>query len=105
MRAGAPAINGHEALKAVFVKAGVDQFRQHTSGYGMAPGFPPSWGEPTNMFGGSNDVLQANMVMSVEPGLFIKSESLGVRLIDNVIVTEKGVQLLSTTSREIAVVG
>ena len=105
MRAGAPAINGHEALKAVFVKAGVDQFRQHTSGYGMAPGFPPSWGEPTNMFGGSNDVLQANMVMSVEPGLFIKSEGLGVRLIDNVIVTEKGVQLLSTTSREIAVVG
>jgi Xaa-Pro aminopeptidase len=104
MRAGAPAIRGHEALKRVFVKAGVDQWRQHTSGYGMAPGFPPSWGEPTNMFGGSKDVLQAGMVMSVEPGLFIKEEGLGVRLIDNVIVTETGVELLSTTPRDLAIV-
>jgi Xaa-Pro dipeptidase len=104
MRAGAPAINGHEALKGVFQKAGVDQWRQHTSGYGMAPGFPPSWGEPTNMFGGSKDVLQAGMVMSVEPGLFIKDEGIGVRLIDNCIITETGVEVLSTTSRELEVV-
>ena len=104
MKAGAPAIKAHEALKAVFVRAGVDHYRQHTSGYGMAPGFPPSWGEPTNMFGGSKDVLQAGMVMSVEPGLFIKDEGLGVRLIDNCIVTETGVELLSTTPRDLAVV-
>lgn len=104
MRDGAPAIAGHEALKKVFLKAGVDKYRQHTSGYGMAPGFPPSWGEPTNMFGGSKDVLKAGMVMTVEPGLFIKEEGLGVRLIDNVIVTGKGVEVLSTTSRDLAVV-
>jgi Xaa-Pro dipeptidase len=104
MRDGAPAIEAHEALKAVFVKAGMDQFRQHTSGYGMAPGFPPSWGEPTNMFGGSKDVLKAGMVMSVEPALFIKGERLGVRLIDNVIVTKTGVEPLSTTMRDLAVI-
>ena len=86
------------------VKAGMDPFRQHTSGYGMAPGFPPSWGEPTNMFAGSKDVLKAGMVMSVEPALFIKSERLGVRLIDNVIVTKTGVELLSTTMRDLAVI-
>jgi len=56
------------------------------------------------MFGGSKDVLQAGMVMSVEPGLFIKDEGLGVRLIDNCIVTETGVELLSTTPRDLAVV-
>jgi Xaa-Pro aminopeptidase len=105
MRAGAPAIKAHEALKAVFQKAGVDQWRQHTSGYGMAPGFPPSWGEPTNLFGGSKDVLEAGMVMSIEPGLFIKDEGLGVRLIDNCIITDWGVEVLSTTPRDIAVVG
>lgn len=105
MRDGAAAIEAHEALKAVFVKAGMDQYRQHTSGYGMAPGFPPSWGEATNMFGGSKDILKAGMVMSVEPALFIKSEGLGVRLIDNVIVAKSGVELLSTTPRDLAVVG
>ncbi len=104
MRDGAPAIKPHEALKGVFVKAGMDQFRQHTSGYGMAPGFPPSWGEPTNMFGGSKDVLRAGMVISVEPALFIKEERLGVRLIDNCLITDNGVEVLSRTPRELAVV-
>jgi Xaa-Pro dipeptidase len=104
MKAGAPAIHAHEALKGVIARAGLDHGRQHTSGYGMAPGFPPSWGEPTNMFGGSKDVLQANMVMTIEPGIFIKEEGLGARLIDNCIITETGIELLSKTSRDIAVV-
>lgn len=105
MRAGAPAIDAHEALKAVLVEAGVDHFRQHTSGYGMAPGFPPSWGEPISVFGGSKDILKAGNVVSIEPGLFIQEERLGVRLIDNVIITEDGTELLSTTPQDIAVVG
>jgi Xaa-Pro dipeptidase len=104
MRAGAPAIKVHEALKGVIARVGLDHCRQHTSGYGMAPGFPPSWGEPTNMFGGSKDILQAGMVMTIEPGVFIKEEGLGVRLIDNCIITAGGVELLSTTPRAIAVV-
>ena len=104
MRAGAPAIRPHEALKRVIAEAGMDQYRQHTSGYGMAPGFPPSWGEPTNMFGGSRDVLQAGMVISVEPGVFLKEEGLGARLIDNCLITETGVELLSRTPRDLVVV-
>ena len=99
-----PAIKAHEALKGVIVKAGMEHYRQHTSGYGMAPGFPPSWGEPTNMFGGSRDILRAGMVMSVEPGLFVKEEGLGVRLIDNCIITDRGVEVLSTTSRDLAII-
>jgi len=101
---GAPAIKAHEALKGVIARAGLDHCRQHTSGYGMAPGFPPSWGEPTNMFGGTKDVLQAGMVMTVEPAIFIKEEGLGVRLIDNCIITDSGIELLSVTPRDIAVV-
>ena len=104
MRAGAPAINAHEALKKVFVDAGVDQYRQHTSGYGMAPGFPPSWGEPISVFGGSTDVLQAGNVVSVEPGLFLREEGLGVRLIDNCLITDTGIDRLSVTPRGLTVV-
>jgi Xaa-Pro dipeptidase len=105
MRDGAPAIKPHEALKGVIAKHGMDHFRQHTSGYGMAPGFPPSWGESTNMFGGSKDVLRAGMVISVEPAVFIKEERIGVRLIDNCLITETGVELLSRTPRDLIVVG
>jgi Xaa-Pro dipeptidase len=82
----------------------MDHFRQHTSGYGMAPGFPPSWGEPTNMFGGSKDILRAGMVISVEPALFIKDERIGVRLIDNCLITNKGVEVLSRTPRDLVIV-
>ena len=104
MKAGAAAIEAHEALKGVIAKDGLDHFRQHTSGYGMAPGFPPSWGEPTNMFGGSKDVLQAGMVMTDRAGGLHQGRGLGVRLIDNCIIKDNGIELLSTTPRDIAVV-
>jgi Xaa-Pro aminopeptidase len=104
MRAGVKAVVPHEASKQVIVKAGLDQYRAHTTGYGMAPGFPPSWGESPNMFGGSGDVLRAGMVVSVEPAVFLPEEGLGVRLIDNVIVTETGTELLSRTPRDLIIV-
>ncbi len=104
MRDGVPATVPHEAAKAVFVEAGLDQYRQHTSGYGMAAGFPPSWGEPVNMFGGNGYTLRAGMVVSVEPNLFVHDERLGVRLIDNVLITESGAELLSARPRELVVI-
>ncbi len=104
MRAGVPAVVPHEAAKRVIAEAGLDQYRAHTTGYGMAPGFPPSWGESPNMFGGSTDILRAGMVVSVEPAVFLPRERLGVRLIDNVLITEDGAELLSQAPRDLIVV-
>ncbi|HYZ64454.1 MAG TPA: Xaa-Pro peptidase family protein [Acetobacteraceae bacterium] len=104
MRDGQRAVVPHEAAKRVIAEAGLDQYRAHTTGYGMAPGFPPSWGEGPNMFGGSADVLRAGMVVSVEPAVFLAEERLGVRLIDNVIITKDGVERLTMTSRDLIVV-
>jgi Xaa-Pro dipeptidase len=103
IRAGVRAIVPHEAAKAVIARAGMDKHRIHTSGYGLAPGFPPSWGEPLNMFGGSTDVLEAGMVVTIEPPVFIGEEQLGARIIDNVLVTETGCELLSRFSRDLIV--
>jgi Xaa-Pro dipeptidase len=105
MRAGVAAVVPHEAAKRVIAKAGLDQYRMHTTGYGMAPGFPPSWGESPNVFGGSGDVLKAGMVVSIEPNVFLAQEGLGARLIDNVIITESGTELLSRTPRDLVIVG
>ena len=104
IRAGVPATRPHEAAKRVIAREGLDRHRVHTSGYGLAPGFPPSWGEPVNMFGGSRHVLEAGMVLSVEPPIFIAEEKLGVRLIDNVLVTADGAELLSRHPRGMIIV-
>lgn len=104
MRAGVPAVVPHEAAKRVIAEAGLDRCRVHTSGYGLAPGFPPTWGEPMHMFGGSRYTLQAGMVVTVEPPVFIGEERLGARIIDNVLVTDTGAELLSQFSRDLIVI-
>jgi Xaa-Pro dipeptidase len=104
IRDGVPTTVPHEAAKQVFVEAELDRYRQHTTGYGIAPGFPPSWGEPVNMFGGNRYTLRTGMVVSVEPNLFIHEERLGVRIIDNVLVTATRCELLSSRQRELVVI-
>jgi Xaa-Pro dipeptidase len=41
------------------------------------------------------------MVITVEPPVFIGEEGLGARIIDNVIVTDSGADLLSRVSRDL----
>jgi Xaa-Pro dipeptidase len=88
----------------VIGEAGLERYRVHTTGYGLAPGFPPTWGEPVHMIGGSSYTLRAGMVLSVEPPVFISDEKLGARIIDNVLVTQDGAELLSRFSRDLIVV-
>jgi len=104
IRAGAPATAPHEAAKRVIAAAGFDRGRVHTTGYGLAPGFPPTWGEPLHLFGGSRYALEAGMVVTVEPPVFLKDQPLGARIIDNVLVTAEGAELLSRFSRDLIVV-
>lgn len=104
IRAGVPAIVPHEAAKRVIAAAGLADARVHLTGYGLAPGFPPSWAEPIHLFGGSQYTLQAGMVLTVEPPVFLGDERLGARLIDNVLVTHDGAELLSRFSRDLIVI-
>ena len=104
IRAGVPARVPHEAAKQVIAAAGFEHGRVHTTGYGLAPGFPPTWGEPLHMLSGSSYTLQPGMVVTVEPPVFLGSERLGARIIDNVLVTEDGAELLSRFERDLMVV-
>ncbi len=103
IRDGVAATEPHAAAKAVITQAGLEAGRVHTSGYGLAPGFPPTWGEPLHMLADSPYTLRAGMVISVEPPVFVGSEDLGARIIDNVLVTHDGAELLARYSRDLIV--
>ena len=46
--------------------------------------------------------LEPGMVITVEPGIYLDKEQLGVRIEDDVVVTENGYRMLSDFPREIA---
>jgi Xaa-Pro dipeptidase len=104
VRAGVPAVTPHLAAKKVIEEAGLDRYRLHTTGYGIAPGYPPSWGEYIHFFADSSYTLEAGMVLSVEPPVMIHEEKLGARLIDDVLVTETGAEILSSFTRDLVVI-
>lgn len=103
IRDGVPATVPHAAARAVIGAAGLEASRVHTSGYALGPGFPPSWAEPLHMIGDSQHVLKAGMVVTIEPPIFIGAEGLGARIIDNVLVTPTGAEILAKTPRDIIV--
>lgn len=54
---------------------------------------------------GTPDTLQPGMVLTIEPGLYVRERNLGVRIEDTVLVTEQGCEVLTLgVPREIAAI-
>ncbi len=51
--------------------------------------------------GSTGTPLEPNMVLTVEPGIYIPEENIGVRIEDDVVVTENGYRMLSDFPREV----
>jgi len=45
--------------------------------------------------GKKTDILQKGMVITCEPGIYIREEKLGIRLENNFLITEKGAENLT----------
>lgn len=93
----------HRAMHDVLAGAGMDDHCVHTTGYSVAPAFPPSTGESLQISAGSAHVLKAGMSLSICPNIFIRDENIGVRIVDNVIVRARGVELLTKCPRDLIV--
>jgi Xaa-Pro dipeptidase len=101
IRPGVPTVVAHRAACRVIQSAGLERGRVHTTGYGLAPGFPPTWGEPIHMMEGNPYSFRAGMVVTIEPPIFLGEERLGARLIDNVLITDNGIEWLTRFPRDL----
>ena len=101
MRAGVSATVPHNIANKVIADGGLDNYRLHMTGYAVGAAFAPSWIEPLIMDAGCEYTLEAGMVIAVEPPVFGLEDGLGVRLIDNVLITATGCERLTGTTRDL----
>jgi Xaa-Pro dipeptidase len=90
-RAGMTGSQIDRLTRSVIEERGLGQYYVHQTGHGL--GF--RYHEPIPLLHPDNEkVVQAGMVSSVEPGLYLEGYG-GMRLEENVVFTEQGVELLS----------
>lgn len=89
-----------QAARAVIEQAGYGQYFTHRTGHGLGM----ETHENPYMRGDNLQLLEPGMVYTVEPGIYLTDRN-GVRIEDNMLVTETGIESLSDMLREIRVVG
>jgi Xaa-Pro aminopeptidase len=97
LRPGVEARAAHEAATRVLVEADFEKYLVHLTGHGL--GFRYHEPEPF-LIPGNTMKLRAGHVCSVEPGLYGPGFG-GIRLEDNVALTEKAVENLTKTIKTI----
>lgn len=100
LRHGAEAKAVDAAARKALTVAGYEQFFTHGLGHGIGLEIH----EAPRIRSNSNDVLEAGMVVTLEPGVYIPGWG-GVRIEDDFLVTRDGCQRLTTLPRELGAVG
>lgn len=90
---GAEAKKVDKAGRKVFKKSGYEEFCLHGSGHGVGLNIH----EPPSLSPSSDDVLREGMVVTVEPGIYVREVG-GGRFEDTVLVKENGYEKLTPTN-------
>ncbi len=96
---GVPCAAVDRAARKVIDDAGYGRFFNHRTGHGIGM----ECHEEPYMHGENEQLLAVGNAYTVEPGIYLAGRN-GVRIEDDVIVTENGAESLSTMSREIRVI-
>jgi len=100
IKPGAPLAAVDRAARSVIEGAGYGKFFTHRTGHGIGI----TGHELPSVTHTNETPMQAGMVFSVEPGIYLEGE-FGVRLEEIVVVTPKGGERLSKLAREVRVLG
>jgi len=97
---GVPCAEVDKAARKVIEDAGYGVYFTHRTGHGIGM----EGHEDPYMRGDNLQLLEPGMAYTVEPGIYLPDRN-GVRIEDNMIVTESGVESLSDMPRELRKVG
>lgn len=97
---GVACANVDKAARDVIEKSGYGPYFTHRTGHGIGM----EGHEEPYMRGDNMQLLEPGMALTVEPGIYLPDRN-GVRIEDNVVVTQTGADVLSDMPREIRVVG
>ncbi len=97
---GVPCAEVDKAARGVIEKSGYGKYFTHRTGHGIGM----EGHEEPYIRGDNMQLLEPGMAFTVEPGIYLPGRN-GVRIEDNVVITESGVDVLSDMPREMRVVG
>ncbi len=100
VRPGATTVSVDRATRDVLKGHGLDKAFVHSTGHGLGLEIH----EPPRIGKRDKKRLKAGMAITIEPGVYIEDFG-GIRIEDTVIVTEKGCQVLTKTSKDLRLIG